>query len=85
MKDNVCMLNHLGKCQLPNGPALKKKEENIVAKGKHVFTILLSTLLYVWKFYKRSWEMKTDFENTTRTILKTYQASESEYSPLQLN
>ena len=29
--------------------------------------------------------MKTDFENTTRTILKTYQASESEYSPLQLN
>lgn len=47
MKDNVCMLNHLGKCQLPNGPALKKKEENIVAKGKHVFTVLLSTLLYV--------------------------------------
>lgn len=28
-------------------PRIKKKEENIVAKGKHVFTILLSTLLYV--------------------------------------
>lgn len=28
-------------------PSIKKKEENIVAKGKHVFTVLLSTLLYV--------------------------------------